>query len=68
MTRSERAEARRAKMVVHRAADYSEAERWDLLFWQAQTPAARLEALVAIHEDVATVQASHENASTGDQS
>ena len=63
MTRNERAEARKARMVVHRAADFSDAEPWDLRFWQAQGPEARLEALVAIHEDVAAVQTSRGEAS-----
>ncbi len=43
-------------MVVHRASSFEDAERWDLEFWQSQTPAARLAALVAIHRDVAKVR------------
>lgn len=42
-------------MVVHRARDFADAERWDLEFWQRQTPQARLSALVAIHADVRAV-------------
>jgi len=48
----ERAAARRAKMVVHRAANFEEAEAWDLDFWQNQSPEQRLSALVAIRRDV----------------
>ncbi len=39
-------------MQVNRARDFDEAERWDLEFWQSQTPAMRLAALIAIHADV----------------
>jgi hypothetical protein len=39
-------------MKTNRARNFEEAELWDLEFWQAQTPAARLAALVAIHRDI----------------
>jgi hypothetical protein len=39
-------------MVVHRAANFEEAEAWDLEFWQGQCPEQRLSALVAIRRDV----------------
>jgi hypothetical protein len=48
----ERAASRRARMVVHRAANFEEAEAWDLDFWQRQSPEDRLSALVAIRRDV----------------
>jgi hypothetical protein len=48
----ERSAARRAKMVVNRAASFEEAEAWDLEFWQRQSPEQRLSALVAIRRDV----------------
>jgi len=32
-------------MVAHRARNFKEAENWDLDFWQAQGPEARLAAL-----------------------
>jgi|GEM_PF-813134 len=48
----ERAAARRAKMVGHRAASFEEAEAWDLDFWQSQSPKERLSAFVAIRRDV----------------
>ena len=47
-------------MVVHRASGHEEAERWDLEFWQSQSPAVRLAALVAIHRDVAKVRRDEE--------
>jgi hypothetical protein len=47
---------RRRRMTAHRARSFEDAERWDLEFWQAQTPAARLAALVAIHRDVEKVR------------
>lgn len=63
MTRQERAKARRARIVAHSATDFRDAERWDLRFWQEQTPESRLEALIAIHEDVARVEAARREAS-----
>ena len=48
----ERAVVRRAKMVVNRAANFEEAEAWDLDFWQSQSPEQRLSALVAIRRNV----------------
>jgi len=48
----ERSAARRARIRSHRAKDFADAERWDLLFWQSLTPEERLSALVAIREDV----------------
>lgn len=39
-------------MVAHRAANFEEAEAWDLDFWQSQSPEQRLSALAAIHRDV----------------
>jgi hypothetical protein len=43
-------------MIVHRAHNYADAERWDLEFWQRQSPAARLSALVALHADLKAVK------------
>ena len=43
---------RRKRIVANRAANFEEAERWDLEFWQGQSPEMRLSALVAIHRDV----------------
>ena len=57
MELEERARARRARIVAHRAADYDDAERWDLDFWLAMTPQERLSALVAIRRDVEKVLA-----------
>jgi hypothetical protein len=48
----ERSAARKAKMVGHRAANFEEAEAWDLDFWQRQSPEQRLSAFVAIRRDV----------------
>jgi predicted RNA-binding Zn ribbon-like protein len=38
--------------VGHRAANFEEAEAWDLDFWQRQSPEQRLSAFVAIRRDV----------------
>jgi hypothetical protein len=54
----ERSRRRRERIVAHRAAGHRDAEEWDLDFWQAQSPEERLSALVAIREDVRTVEAS----------
>jgi hypothetical protein len=52
MGRKERAAVRKSKIVAHRAANFREAEAWDLEFWQQQSPEQRLSALVAIHRDI----------------
>lgn len=52
----QRSAARRQRMVAHRAASFQEAEKWDLDFWQTQTPEQRLSALVAIRKDIAKVE------------
>ena len=52
----ERTAARRKRIVAHRAADFKDAENWDLDFWQSQTPEQRLSALVAIRGDVMKVE------------
>jgi len=56
-TLEERSAERRRRMVANRAYSPEEAEIWDLDFWQRVGPEARLSALVAIHEDVALVEA-----------
>ena len=52
----QRTAARRKRIVAHRAADFMDAENWDLDFWQSQTPEQRLSALVAIRGDVMKVK------------
>lgn len=53
---SERAAERRRRMTVHIAADWNDADDWDLEFWQRQGPEARLSALVALRNDLAAVR------------
>jgi hypothetical protein len=48
----ERSRIRRSRIVANLAADFEDAERWDLDFWQSQTPEERLSALIAIRKDV----------------
>jgi len=48
----ERGVARRSRIIAHRAANFREAEAWDLDFWQQQSPEERLSALVAIRRDI----------------
>ncbi len=47
-------------MTTHKAGSFQEAETWDLAFWQAQGPDARLSALVALREDLKKVEAARE--------
>jgi len=49
-------------METHRATSFSDAESWDLEFWQRRSPEERLSALVAIHRDVALAQAARSEA------
>lgn len=53
---SDRAAERRRRMTAHIAADWSDADDWDLEFWQRQGPEARLSALVALRNDLAAVR------------
>lgn len=62
MSIEQRTRDRKARIVAHRAADYEDAERWDLEFWQAMTPQQRLSALVAIRRDVQKVRAAKRKA------
>lgn len=48
-----RSRLRRERLVAHRASGHSDAEDWDLEFWQSQSPEGRLSALVAIRRDEA---------------
>jgi len=52
----ERSATRQKRIVAHRAADFKDAENWDLDFWQSQTPEQRLSALAAIRRDVMQVE------------
>ena len=57
----ERSAQRRRRIISHRAANYTEAEQWDLRFWQSQTAEQRLAALGAIREDVRKVEQARES-------
>ena len=52
----ERSAARQKRIVAHRAADFKDAENWDLDFWQSQSPEQRLSALVALRRDIMQVE------------
>ena len=56
MGSKERSAARQTRIVAHRAADFKDAENWDLDFWQSQTPKQRLSALVALRRDIMQVE------------
>lgn len=56
-TLAERSRLRRTRIIAHRSHGFDEADRWDLEYWQKQSPEDRLSALVAIHRDVAKVRA-----------
>ncbi|MBW2005347.1 MAG: hypothetical protein JRI72_12230 [Deltaproteobacteria bacterium] len=51
-----RSSKRRKRIFANLAANFKEAEKWDLDFWQNQTPEERLSALVAIRRDVMKVE------------
>jgi len=53
----ERARERRARMETHKASSFAEADAWDLSYWQKRTPEQRLEAYMALREDVEKVVA-----------
>ena len=57
---AERSRIRRERMSTHKADSFGDAEAWDLAFWQAQGPEARLSALVALREDLRKVVAARE--------
>ena len=57
----ERSAQRRKRIVGHIAKDFADAEKWDLEFWQSQTPQMRLSALVAIRNDIAAVRGNDKN-------
>ena len=50
-----RARERKKRIVIHLARNFDEAEKWDLEFWQKQTPEMRLSALVELREDLALI-------------
>lgn len=53
----ERSRARRTRMETHKASSFFEADAWDLTYWQKRTAAQRLEAYMALREDVEKVEA-----------
>jgi hypothetical protein len=61
MSLEERSALRRKRMRSYRAKDFADAERWDLLFWQALSPEDRLSALVALRNDVEKVHDAKRN-------
>lgn len=56
-----RSKQRANRMSTYHAKGHADAEAWDLQFWQDQGPEARLSALIAIHEDVDTVEKARRN-------
>jgi len=60
----ERSRKRRKIMETHRTTSQDDAEEWDLDYWQRRTPEERLSALVAIHRDVALVEAARGDATS----
>jgi hypothetical protein len=52
-----RSRRRRQTFEVHSARSVGEAEAWDLDYWQRRTADERLSALVAIHREVALIEA-----------
>jgi PIN domain nuclease of toxin-antitoxin system len=62
---ADRSRTRRETLQTHRATSLSDAEAWDLEFWQRQSPEDRLSALVAIHRDVELVNAARDRPASG---
>lgn len=58
----ERAKERGKRIEVNKASSFAEAESWDLDFWLARTPEERLEAYMALREDVEKVVAARASA------
>ena len=56
MSMKSRSELRRKKIETYRARGFADAERWDLEFWQKQSPETRLSALVAIRNDIKKIK------------
>lgn len=54
----QRSELRKERIVAYRALNFTDAERWDLEFWQKQSPEMRLSALVAIRNDIKKIKRS----------
>ena len=52
----ERSSKRRKRIFANLAANFKEAEKWDLDFCQNQTPEERLSAVVVIRRDVMKVE------------
>ncbi len=65
-TLEERTAERRRRLIAHIAHSPEEAEAWDLEFWQRAGAEVRLSALVAIHHDVALVEAARPHRNDGD--
>ena len=67
MSLQERTKQRRKRIVVGRTNGYDEAELWDLKYWQSLSPEARLDAYVAIRNDVELVQAARDRDRGGEK-
>jgi len=52
---ADRGKKRRFSVKTHRAKNFEEAEAWDLAYWQEVGPEARLDAYMAIRDDVEKV-------------
>ena len=59
MNLDERSALRKKRIVAYRARNFADAERWDLEFWQNQSPDTRLSALVAIRKDIMKVKSAN---------
>jgi hypothetical protein len=53
----ERSRERRGRMETNKASSFAEADAWDLEYWKARTPEQRLEAYMALREDIEKVEA-----------
>ena len=62
MNMKARSELRRKNIEAYRAGNFADADRWDLEFWQKQSPDMRLSALVAIRNDIRKVRGGRKRA------
>jgi len=63
-TLEERTRQRRSRIKANRAANFREAEMWDLEFWQSVSPQDRLSSLVALRRDMVLIQKARKNGLT----
>lgn len=62
---AERGRLRRLSVKTHQAKNFADAEAWDLAYWQDIGPKGRLNAYMAIRDDVEKVNRARDAHRTG---